>query len=63
MNFDLSADQAAIQQMVRDFTEKEVLPGVLDRDASGTFPVDQYAKMGEMGLIGLPYPKEYGGQD
>lgn len=52
----------ALQKAVREFAEKELLPGVRERDEKSTFPVDAYKKMGEMGLIGLPYPKEYGGQ-
>ncbi|MGI6110214.1 MAG: acyl-CoA dehydrogenase family protein [Eubacteriaceae bacterium] len=62
MNFELEPHRVALQKMVRDFAEKELLPGVRERDESSTFPVEQYKKMGELGLIGLPYPTEYGGQ-
>ena len=62
MDFQLDDKRLALQTAVREFAEKELLPGVRERDETSTFPVDAYKKMGEMGLIGLPYPKEYGGQ-
>lgn len=62
MNFELSEEKKALQQAVREFAQNELAPGVIERDESGEYPVDLYRKMGEMGLIGLPYPKEYGGQ-
>lgn len=62
MDFQLDDKRLALQKAVQEFAEKELLPGVRERDETSTFPVDAYKKMGEMGLIGLPYPKEYGGQ-
>ena len=62
MNFELSQQQAAIQETARKFAQEELLPGVLERDANSEFPVEQFHKMGELGLVGLPYPKEVGGQ-
>ena len=62
MNFTLNENQLAIQSTVKAFDEKELAKDILVRDAAAEFPHDLYAKMGEMGLIGLPYPKEYGGQ-
>ena len=62
MNFGLTEQQAAIQETARNFAQTELQPGVLERDANSEFPVDLYKKMGELGLIGLPYPKEVGGQ-
>lgn len=62
MNFELNEQQAAIQETARNFAQTELQPGVLERDANSEFPVDLYKKMGDMGLIGLPYPKEVGGQ-
>ena len=62
MNFELTEQQAAIQETARNFAQTELQPGVLERDANSEFPVDLYKKMGELGLIGLPYPKEVGGQ-
>lgn len=62
MNFELTSDQLAIQKLARDFTERELLPGVVERDETSTFPVEEYQKMARMGFIGLPYPKAFGGQ-
>ena len=62
MNFTLNENQLAIQSTVKAFAEKELAKDILVRDAAAEFPHDLYAKMGEMSLIGLPYPKEYGGQ-
>ena len=62
MNFTLNENHLAIQSTVKAFAEKELAKDILVRDAAAEFPHDLYAKMGEMGLIGLPYPKEYGGQ-
>jgi butyryl-CoA dehydrogenase len=61
MNFELSKEQKLVQQMVKEFAEKELKPIAIDNDEKSEFPIDKYKKMGEMGLIGLPYPKEYGG--
>jgi len=62
MNFDLTSEQKAIQEAARNFTQTELLPGVLERDAASEFPVDAYKKLGDLGFIGLPYAKEFGGQ-
>ena len=62
MNFTLNENQLAIQSTVKAFAEKELAKDILVRDAAAEFPHDLYAKMGEMVMIGLPYPKEYGGQ-
>lgn len=61
MDFQLTEEQRAIRDMVRDFTEKEIAPIAANIDKNDEFPVDLFAKMGEQGLLGLPYPEEYGG--
>lgn len=61
MDFNLTEQQEKIVNMVRKFAENEIKPKVVAYDESGEFPIDTYKKMGELGLIGLPYPKEYGG--
>ncbi|WP_027103785.1 acyl-CoA dehydrogenase family protein, partial [Clostridium tyrobutyricum] len=61
MNFELSKEQELVQKTARDFAEKELKPIAIENDEKSEFPIDKYKKMGEMGLIGLPYPKEYGG--
>lgn len=62
MDFQLSEKQLLLQKKVREFAETELLPNVRERDEASEFPVAAYKKMGEMGLIGLPYPVEFGGQ-
>jgi butyryl-CoA dehydrogenase len=61
MNFDLSGDQQAIQQLCREFARDVVAPQaeVLDREAA--FPYDIVKQMAGLGLFGLPFPEEYGG--
>ena len=61
MNFDLNENQVMITQMVRDFAEKEILPNRNKWDADEYFPVEAMKKMGELGLLGIYIPEEYGG--
>lgn len=62
MNFTLTQEQQQIQKFARDFAEKELLPGILERDATEAFPMEAFKKFGEAGIYGIPYPKEFGGQ-
>jgi alkylation response protein AidB-like acyl-CoA dehydrogenase len=61
MNFELNENQKMIAQMVRDFAEKEIRPNMNQWDADEHFPVDVMKKMGELGLLGIYIPEEYGG--
>ena len=61
MNFDLTQDQLMIQQMVRDFAEKEIRPNLNKWDKDEIFPVEVMKKMGELGLLGIFIPEEFGG--
>lgn len=61
MNFNLTENQLAIQTATREFAQKELLPIVIENDEKSQFPMEAYKKLGNMGFIGLPYPKEYGG--
>lgn len=63
MIFKLTQEQEAVQKLVREFVEKEVAPGVAERDEKEDFAptYELLMKMGKLGLLGLPYPKEYGG--
>lgn len=61
MDFKLTEKQQFIQKMVREFAEKKLAPGAIERDKTSEFNVELYKEMGKMGIIGLPYPKEYGG--
>ena len=61
MNFELNENQRMIAQMVRDFAEKEIRPFRNQWDDEEFFPVDAMKKMGELGLLGIYIPEEYGG--
>lgn len=61
MNFSLNENQAMIAQMVRDFAEKEIKPFYKQWDTDEHFPVETMKKMGELGLLGIFIPEEYGG--
>ena len=61
MNFELNENQLMISQMVRDFSEKEIRPNLNKWDSEEFFPVDTMKKMGELGLLGIFVPEEYGG--
>jgi butyryl-CoA dehydrogenase len=61
MDFELSDEQRAIQSLCRDFAQSEVRPRAEAMDAAAEFPYDLVEKMAELGLMGLPFPEEYGG--
>lgn len=54
-------NQKMIQQMVRDFAEKEIRPKMMEWDESQYFPVELFKKLGNQGLMGVLVPEEYGG--
>jgi alkylation response protein AidB-like acyl-CoA dehydrogenase len=61
MDFNKTEDQLMIAQVVRDFAEKEIRPNVMKWDESQEFPRDLFRKAGELGLMGVLVPQEYGG--
>jgi len=61
MNFQLTEEHDMVRGMVRDFVEKEVAPRAEEIDEKDEFPRDIFHRMGELGLLGLPFPEEYGG--
>ncbi|WP_174730206.1 acyl-CoA dehydrogenase family protein [Mesobacillus harenae] len=61
MNFDLTAEQEMIRRTIKEFADEEVAPGALERDLAKTFPVGIFKQLGKMGMMGLPFPEEYGG--
>ena len=61
MDLDLTYEQLAVKQLVREFAEKEVAPVAQELDEREAFPYDIVEKMGALGLLGLPFPEEYGG--
>ncbi|MCR9038358.1 acyl-CoA dehydrogenase family protein [Bacillus sp. L381] len=61
MNFQLTKEQQLVREMVRDFAKNEIAPKAHEVDQSAVFPVDTFKKIGELGLLGIPFPEEYGG--
>jgi short/branched chain acyl-CoA dehydrogenase len=58
---ELSDDQRSLRDTVREFAEGEIAPHAAEWDRSGTFPAQTVRKLGELGVMGLPFPEEYGG--
>jgi alkylation response protein AidB-like acyl-CoA dehydrogenase len=54
-------NQRMIAQMIRDFGEREMRPHIMEWDESQEFPVELFKKLGELGLMGVLVPQEYGG--
>jgi alkylation response protein AidB-like acyl-CoA dehydrogenase len=61
MDFRLSEEQEMVRQTAREFAEKELKPGVADRDEKGEFPAEQVKKLAELGFMGMIVSEEYGG--
>ena len=61
MNFQTSAAHEEFRAKVRAFAEAEVKPVAFMLDQENRFPDEIVQKMGELGIMGLPYEKEYGG--
>jgi short-chain 2-methylacyl-CoA dehydrogenase len=61
MNFDLTDEQRLLRDTVRDFARQEVAPVAEELDRTKAFPYELVAKMGELGLMGIPFPEQYGG--
>lgn len=61
MNFELDENVKMVAQTARDFAQREVLPNVMEWDESQYFPVEAMKKAGELGLLGVLVPQEYGG--
>jgi butyryl-CoA dehydrogenase len=61
MSFKLTEEQLMIQSMVRDLARSEFAPKAMERDKTKEFPADNLKKLGELGLMGMMIPPEYGG--
>jgi alkylation response protein AidB-like acyl-CoA dehydrogenase len=61
MDFALSAEQEQIRDTVADFVDNEVVPRAAEIDATDEFPADLIEEMSQLGLMGMPFPEEYGG--
>jgi len=61
MDFDLSSDHELVRRTVREFAEGEVEPVAEELDRTKSFPYEIVKKLGELNLMGIPFPEEYGG--
>jgi alkylation response protein AidB-like acyl-CoA dehydrogenase len=61
MEFSMNENQRMIADMVKDFGEKNIKPYMMDWDESQYFPREVFKKLGELGLMGVLVPQEYGG--
>jgi short-chain 2-methylacyl-CoA dehydrogenase len=61
VNLDLSDEQREIQRLARDFASQEIVPIAEELDREKRFPYAIVARLGELGLMGVPYPQEHGG--
>jgi alkylation response protein AidB-like acyl-CoA dehydrogenase len=61
MDFSLSAEQRQIRDTVAEFVDEEVVPVADEIDATDEFPHDLVDEMADLGLMGMPFPEEYGG--
>lgn len=61
MEFKLTEEQQAVKEAAREFTQKELLPGVIDRDRDMIYPKDQVKMMGELGFLGMMVDPKYNG--
>jgi alkylation response protein AidB-like acyl-CoA dehydrogenase len=61
VDFDLSAEHALVQQTVREFAQDRVAPVAAELDQTKSFPYEIVRELGSLGLMGIPFPAEYGG--
>ncbi|NNF21543.1 MAG: acyl-CoA dehydrogenase, partial [Saprospiraceae bacterium] len=61
MTFEFTEEQLAVQEAARDFAQKELLPGVIERDEKQEFPTEQVKMLGELGFMGMMVDPKYGG--
>src|SRR5690625_3837640 len=61
MDFNLTEEQKMTRNMVREFANDVIKPRAIEIDVEAKFPVDIFEEMGKLGLMGIPFPEEYGG--
>src|ERR1700757_1201372 len=59
--FKLTEEQEHLRKEIRDFTAREIAPNVMRWDEASEFPADVVRQLGQMGLLGVLFPVEYGG--
>ena len=63
MNFQLTREQELVRQMVREFAINEIKPIAAEIDETERFPMENVEKMAKLGMMGIPFSKEYGGSN
>lgn len=61
MNFELTDEQKALQERIREFAQAEIAPKAEQLDRDGVFPTDLFLKLGSLGLMSIPFAEEHGG--
>src|SRR5258708_40144358 len=61
VEFSLTEEQQQLRRSVREFAEGEIAPHVMEWDEASHFPMEIIPKLGEMGLLGVIFPEQYGG--
>lgn len=61
MHFELTDEQVMLQKTMRAFADEVVAPGAIERDKKKAFPIEIFKQLSEMGIMGLPFPEQYGG--
>jgi alkylation response protein AidB-like acyl-CoA dehydrogenase len=61
MHFEFTEEQIAVRDAAREFTQTELLPGVIERDTEARFPYEQIKKMGDLGFMGMMVDPKYNG--
>ena len=61
LTFELNDEQKALRDTVREFAESEIAPHAAEWDQTHTFPIDVVRQLGELGVMGVSFPEEYGG--
>ena len=61
MEFTYSREQQMVKKMIKEFAETEIAPIAEEIDAEAKYPYETVAKLGELGVMGMPFPQEYGG--
>ncbi len=61
MDFNLTTEQQMIRDLCKNFVKNEIAPITEEMDETGHFPYEVWKKMGDLGIVGIPIPEEYGG--